>query len=124
MHSVRVDAKGRLSIPKAARDKLAVRPGDVFYMEIEGSVLRFSRAQNPFDALAEGTAAEYRAGRTRKVHEIAGERDGGLDAGYDSEAARAAIVKFSGSWSDLDPDKIIAEIYRRRQVGSRPAGRP
>jgi len=29
-----------------------------------------------------------------------------------------------GSWSDLDADKIIADIYRWREEGSRPANRP
>jgi hypothetical protein len=29
-----------------------------------------------------------------------------------------------GSWSDLDPDKLIADIHRWREEGSRPATRP
>ena len=29
-----------------------------------------------------------------------------------------------GSWSDLDPDKLLADIYRWREEGSRPATRP
>ena len=29
-----------------------------------------------------------------------------------------------GSWSDLDPDKLIADIHRWRVEGSRPATRP
>ena len=29
-----------------------------------------------------------------------------------------------GSWSDLDPDKLIADIYKWRKEGSRPATRP
>ena len=29
-----------------------------------------------------------------------------------------------GSWSDLDPDELIANIHRWRQEGSRPVTRP
>ncbi len=36
------------------------------------------------------------------------------------EASLAAI----GSWSDLDADELIANIYRWRKEGSRPATRP
>jgi len=36
------------------------------------------------------------------------------------EASLAAI----GSWSDLDADKLIANISRWRKEGSRPASRP
>lgn len=73
MHSVRVDAKGRLSIPKEAREELAVKPGDVFYVQLEGSVLQFAKAPNPFDALAEEAEAEFRAGRTRNLRDLARE---------------------------------------------------
>ncbi len=38
----------------------------------------------------------------------------------DYEASLAAI----GSWSDLDPDALIADVYRAREEGSRPATRP
>ena len=36
----------------------------------------------------------------------------------------AKIKATFGSWSDLDPDKLIADIYRWREEGSRPAPRP
>ena len=35
-----------------------------------------------------------------------------------------AIRATFGSWSDLDTDELIANIYRWRQEGSRPATRP
>ncbi len=43
---------------------------------------------------------------------------------YDPEAAQTAIERFSGSWADVDPDKLIADIYRWREAGSRPSDRP
>ena len=35
-----------------------------------------------------------------------------------------AIRATFGSWSDLDADELIANIYRWKQEGSRPATRP
>ena len=37
----------------------------------------------------------------------------------DYEASLAAI----GSWRDLDPDALMAQVYRAREAGSRPATR-
>jgi len=37
----------------------------------------------------------------------------------DYDASLAAL----GSWSDLDPDALIADVYRAREAGSRPATR-
>lgn len=45
-------------------------------------------------------------------------------ADYDPEAALAAFRRTAGSWSDVDADELIANIYRWREEGSRPADRP
>jgi hypothetical protein len=45
-------------------------------------------------------------------------------AGYDPEKVKKAIAATAGSWKDLDTEKLIADIYRARKVGSRPATRP
>ena len=42
----------------------------------------------------------------------------------DPEAVRAALAETVGSWADLDTDKMIEDIYRWREEGSRPANRP
>ncbi len=70
-----VDAKGRLSIPAEIRGNLGIEPGDVFFIEedSEPGVVRIAKAQNPFAALADHAADEYRAGRTRKLREYAAE---------------------------------------------------
>lgn len=44
--------------------------------------------------------------------------------GYDAEAVRQAVAETAGSWADIDTDKLIADIYRWREEGSRPASRP
>ncbi len=76
MLAVRVDSKGRLTIPKEARESLNVQPGDTFFVEIEeeGKVLRYAKAENPFDVLAEEALEEYRRGETRSLRELAERR--------------------------------------------------
>lgn len=44
--------------------------------------------------------------------------------GYDPEKVREAIAATAGSWAAVDTDKLIADIYRARKEGSRPAIRP
>src|ERR1700730_17022268 len=43
---------------------------------------------------------------------------------YDPEKVLAALENTAGSWADLDTDKLIADIYKAREKGSRPADRP
>lgn len=45
-------------------------------------------------------------------------------AGYDPAKVRAAVRATAGSWADLDADALIADLYRAREEGSRPADRP
>ncbi len=45
-------------------------------------------------------------------------------AGYDPEKVRKALAETAGSWADIDTDALIADIYRAREEGSRPADRP
>lgn len=73
MTIVRVDQKGRLLIPQRDRKALGVRPGDAFFVELEGQVLRYAKAPNPFDALADAALAEHRDGRTRQLRDMLAE---------------------------------------------------
>lgn len=45
-------------------------------------------------------------------------------ANYDPEAAHAAMLAVAGSWSDIDTEQMITDIYRWREGGSRPPDRP
>jgi hypothetical protein len=47
-----------------------------------------------------------------------------LWSGYDPKRVRAAVAETAGSWADLDADALIADVYRWRAEGSRPATRP
>lgn len=71
--SVRVDDKGRLTLPASLRKQLGVEPGDVFFMQAEGGVLRLAKTENPFDGLARHAMKEHEAGKTRDIRDIAKE---------------------------------------------------
>ncbi len=73
--AVRVDKRGRLNIPKSIRDKVGVKPGDVFLLQPEGTDLHYSKAENPFDFLARHAIQEYREGKTISLRDWA-EREG------------------------------------------------
>jgi hypothetical protein len=45
-------------------------------------------------------------------------------AGYNPKNAKAALTKAIGTWADIDADIMVADIYRWREEGSRPANRP
>jgi len=48
----------------------------------------------------------------------------GIWTGYDSKAVDEALRETAGSWSDIDPDAVVAAIYRAREEGTRPPSRP
>lgn len=77
--TVRVDAKGRLTIPTRFRQELGIEPGDIFFLDAEDGVLRFAKVENPFDILAEHGMAEYRAGRSKSLRDFAKENGFTLD---------------------------------------------
>jgi excisionase family DNA binding protein len=43
-----------------------------------------------------------------------------LFQGYNPERVREALLEHGGSWSDLDTNAILDELYRAREVGTRP----
>jgi AbrB family looped-hinge helix DNA binding protein len=81
MHTVKVDLKGRLTIPHQLRKLLNIEPGDTLVVDYdeEHKMLHYAKAENPFDRLAEHALAERRAGRTRNLREFAAENDILLD---------------------------------------------
>ena len=50
--------------------------------------------------------------------------DEDLWAGYDPERAQQVLEEVAGSWADIDTDKLIEDIYRYREQGTRPPDRP
>ncbi len=80
MEVAKVDSKGRISIPASVRGRIDMHPGDVFFIEVEDSVLRLAKAENPFDRLAEQAREEYESGDTVSLREFAQREGIDLDA--------------------------------------------
>ncbi len=75
MDTVKVDSKGRLSIPREIREQLGIESGDVYFVEAdsEHAVIHFAKAESPFGPIAQYAINEYHAGRTRSLREVAAE---------------------------------------------------
>lgn len=51
-------------------------------------------------------------------------REDDIDYEPDAERVRQILDETVSSWSDVDADAMIAEIYEARRLGSRPPDRP
>ncbi len=78
---VKVDVKGRLTLPPSLCKAIGIEPSDTFIVEAEerGILLRHTPKENPFDVLAEHALAEYRAGRTQNLRDFAAKNGINLD---------------------------------------------
>ena len=83
MFTVKTDTKGRLLIPQELRTAMGIEAGDTFFVQqdADGRTLRFAKAENPFDALADEARRERAEGRTRGLRAFAAEQGIDLDAG-------------------------------------------
>ena len=72
--TVVIDAKGRVTIPKSICKREGLKAGDTLAVESRNGGLRLVKQVNMWDVLAEDALAEFRAGRTRELREIAAER--------------------------------------------------
>jgi AbrB family looped-hinge helix DNA binding protein len=81
--SVKLDNKGRLVVPKEVREAMGAREGDVFYLDYDvfDGLLIFFAAANPLLQRIEEGRAEYRAGLTKSLDEVAAEMEVTIDRG-------------------------------------------
>ena len=77
--SVRIDDRGRISLPKAIRKQMGVEAGDTLFMQWVEGRLEVRKAINPFDVLALHAIEEHKAGRTRSLRGFAADLDVDLD---------------------------------------------
>lgn len=74
---VKIDNKGRVTLPKHMREALGLETGDAVFLKYEPGKkqLRLAPAVSPFDVLAEHAVKEYQKGRTRTIEEFAEEHN-------------------------------------------------
>lgn len=79
MDAVKVDAKGRLSIPVSIRKELGIESGDLYVVEAdsEHAIIRFAKVESPYGPIAQYAIDEYHAGRTIRLRDYAAEH--GID---------------------------------------------
>ena len=77
--AVRLDEKGRLTIPSSMRKALSIGPGDVVFCQQMGTVIQCAKAVNPFDVLATQAIEEYGRGETRSLRDVAGRKASRVD---------------------------------------------
>lgn len=75
--TVRIDAKGRITLPRNMRKALGVEAGDTVFFRYDpkDKQLRIAPAKSPFDVLAEHAVREYKEGRTKTMEEYAEEHN-------------------------------------------------
>lgn len=73
--SVKVDGKGRVTIPSEAREAFGMNEGDVLYFDFNlvDGVMVFAPAENPLLRRLEEGRAEYAAGLTKSLDQVAAE---------------------------------------------------
>ena len=73
--AVRIDGRGRISLPKRIREAMHLESGDTLFLHRDGDRLEVRKAENPFDVLASHAAKEYEAGRTISIQDVARDLD-------------------------------------------------
>ena len=84
-------------------------------------------AERISDSAAEGKSIRVEAGGMTFVLTV--EREDAVSrertkSSYDPEKVAEVLDKYVGAWAHLDVDRMIEELYRAREEGSRPANRP
>lgn len=79
--TIRIDNKGRVTLPKNIRAALGVTFGDIVFLKYEpkDNQVHIAPAVNPFDLLVEHAINEYQKKRTRTVEEFAVEHNVNLN---------------------------------------------
>lgn len=78
---VRIDDRGRISLPKEIRDQMGIESGDTLFMRIsEKGLLEVLKAINPFDLLVDEAIREYNEGKTTSIEDLAAELGVDLDS--------------------------------------------
>ncbi len=68
--TVKVDDRGRITLPKSMRQNLEIKKGETLFARREGQNIELAKTEiNPFGVLAEHAAQEHQKGETRIIRE-------------------------------------------------------
>ncbi|MBF0503228.1 MAG: AbrB/MazE/SpoVT family DNA-binding domain-containing protein [Candidatus Riflebacteria bacterium] len=68
---LKVDTKGRLTLPLKMRKDFHIEPGDVFFVKPEKTGIHLAKAENPFDDLVEYARHERKTGKSIELRAFA-----------------------------------------------------
>jgi len=77
--TLKVDSKGRVTIPNKLRENLDIKPGDTLYLNSTDETILLKKAIDPFDMVALEALKEHREGKTISIEDLAEEM--GVDLG-------------------------------------------
>lgn len=69
--SLKVDEKGRVTLPNKLRKNLDIKPGDTLFLQEEVGYFVLKKAVDPFDALALDALRERNEGKTVGLKDVA-----------------------------------------------------
>lgn len=68
---LKVDAKGRITLPLAIRKSLRINAGDVLFLEKEEAGIYLAKIENPYDILIKDAIDRHEAGKTMGLRAFA-----------------------------------------------------
>ncbi|HPD98021.1 MAG TPA: AbrB/MazE/SpoVT family DNA-binding domain-containing protein [Synergistales bacterium] len=71
--SLKVDEKGRVTLPNKLRKNLGIKPGDTLFLQEQVEYFVLKKAVNPFDALALDALREHNEGKAVGLKDVASE---------------------------------------------------
>ena len=121
MVAVRLDDKGRISLPRQMREELGLVPGDTLFIERDGDTVRLAKALNPFVPAVREAMATYHAGRKIALKKLAA-RHGiadldALENAIDDVIDRVALEKAREEYEAGDTiaiEDLLAETRSKR----------
>ncbi|NLO56253.1 MAG: AbrB/MazE/SpoVT family DNA-binding domain-containing protein [Thermovirga sp.] len=69
--SLKVDEKGRVTLPNKLRKNLDIKPGDTLFLQEQAEYFVLKKAVDPFDALALDALRERNEGKTVGLKDVA-----------------------------------------------------
>jgi len=68
---LKLDAKGRLTLPLKMREDYNLKPGDCLLVSADKTGIHLAKTENPFDVLAEQALNQYEQGKCVEIREFA-----------------------------------------------------
>ena len=121
MVAVRLDDKGRISLPKQMREDLGLAPGDALFIERDGDTVRLAKALNPFTPAVREAMVTYHAGRKIALKRLAAKHgiadldalENAIDDVIDREALEKAREEY-GAGDTIAIEDLLAETRSKR----------